>query len=155
MQSLYGHMDRLKALENDPGYSQKAKIVEEQLTVTENQFSTKRNKDKYDNIISKYHQNLPLNRFQRRDGIPSYTSLMKNEVQYGKLKAVDNIDAIRNELHERGVNFDISWKWKKLISLLKENETTNQTGSSQPMKFFKPKNPDHVRKFKWIGSSVI
>ena len=64
MQSLYGHMDRLKALENDPGYNQKAKILEEQLTVTENQFSTKRNKNKYDNIISKYHQNLPLNRFQ-------------------------------------------------------------------------------------------
>ena len=80
---------------------------------------------------------------------------MKKEVQYGKLKTADNIEAIRNELDERGANFEICWKWGKKISFLKENEKTNQNSSSQPMKFFKPKNLDHVRKFKWKESSVI
>ena len=62
------------------------------------------------------------------------TPLMEGKIQYGKMKNLENIDPVRNELRARSVHFKISTGWKELIKLLKEHE--NESNDNPHDKYF-------------------
>ena len=61
---------------------------------------------------------------------------MEGKIQYGKMKKLENMEPVREELRARSVEFEMSSGWKELINLLKEHE--NKTNQNSHVKYFFP-----------------
>ena len=138
MRSIYDHNSDISHVRNscsEEEYSNKRKIIKQSLTSPSVQFKRQRIEKKVDNLKERYSNNPAPNRFKRREGY-TLTPLMQGKIQYGKMKKKDNIDAVREELKVRLVNFDSNAGWKEMIKLLREHE--NKTNEDAHEKYFRP-----------------
>ena len=72
-------------------------------------------------VILTTHNINPPNVYNRRTGI-TLTLLISSKIQFVKMKKVHNMQAVRNECIARGISFEITTNWKKIINMIKEHE---------------------------------
>ena len=114
------------------------KSVTQAITHKNSQFKASRIQSKVEKVIEKAHTNAAPNLYERRTG-QTLTPLMDGKIQYHKMKKAHNLEAVRDELRERGCAFDQTTNWTALLKILKEHEHDN--------KFFKPQTDYDT--FKW------
>ena len=79
-----------------------------------------------------YNNTQDPNRWLRHTGL-SLTPLMRNKIQYGKMKKQYNMDAVVGELRAREIAIPHGAEWMNMIALLKTNE--NGRVGSEPQLF--------------------
>ena len=113
-------------------------MVKISLTSPSKQFKKERIDKKVNRVKASYSNNPLPNRYQRRSGY-TLTPLMQGKIQYGKMRKNDNIEAVREELKARLVDFDSNTGWKDMIKLLKTHE--KRTNAVAHDKYFSPSTP--------------
>ena len=118
---------RNEKLESNKNMGHVRSSIRRKLTSKGDQFNTAR----IDKSVEKYAHILlsdapiPIrNAIQRQRGIDT-TTHMCGEVLYSATRII-HIPLIRQELTARGVAFEQSWSIKRLVSLLKDNDTSAQ-----------------------------
>ena len=147
MKSIHNHdkdMRQVRDAHSLEEYTRKRQRIEKSLTTSAVQFKKERIEKKVDRMKAGYSKvNLP-NRFERREGY-TLTPLMQGKIQYGKMRKKENMDAVREELRMRSVDFESDTGWKEMIKLLKANEKNINANAHD--KYFSPLT-DYA-KFHW------
>jgi len=123
---------------NHDDFETEQKSIKKAITNKNCQFKARRIQCKVEKVIEKAHTNAAPNVYERRTG-QTLTPLMDGKIQYHKMKKAHNLEAVRNELRERGCAFDQLSNWTALLKILKTHEHNP--------KFFTPRTDYDA--FKW------
>lgn len=142
MASLQQKIKELRAQYDDEvSFETKFKERNTDLNDSNRQFKKERNQKRVDHAKDNFRNATNPNRWERRTG-ETLPPLMEGKIQFGLLIKKYNMEQVRNELVERGLEnkFDQTTGWRDLLKILKDDKGDE--------KYFTPRTTYDA--FKWL-----